>query len=748
MTENPQSTQTLSTMDARKARAMTKSIEGSVPFNSSPVVDDLIMPHMQSQSGLFDALDTSSGAIKRKDSFVDLGNNFVHYKGKDLPTYYAEKLDNCDNYLSALYPTNVELVPDNKSTMVGSTGIPPTQPTQPPPLTNTAWTQSALKLPPPAYKFGISDSPQAPDPRPFGVSPSPQALHPRPALTPFPPRHQMKHRTKHSSEAKQRQAGKCTTTASTEHQPGLQKDKKFLTFTRDLIQYLSQTDPWMEKLAKSVIKHCRERHQQNELGYENVTDATKRWLNRLFGHSIWETVEAHLTDSPETKHSKSETTGHKTLRTPGLVEGTGTPIVNPGVPGGDNDFRTSCGVKSVVGHTVKDAVDNLMAFHHSLTGPGKTSHNAIVESAGIPAVRGVYANPQMPPTTSNDVGRIQDQCKSTVKQNNSVIDLTVEEPEKPQGRLKDPARYDDDNVDRNQEDEDRDREYAAALQQQEYEATVGQEHEDMLSTIDGRSYLLVERILAAIEVLETEFRVGLDIQPIAKDEMVEIAERFIETHEQFGLAGKPTKIDLGYHNTWSSNLESIKTDGLLSKRDLRERSISTMKLSGAAFGDGVYTANYPHTFKNFGDVGLLVARLQGRMKRVGPHHYGGGMSGEYDTVVGNKRHRHRRRPTFPGEMPCFPDYDRYDEVVLQSSSQVLPLIKFSKDTSVEELDTLKECLQKVLDMVLGQSPHIAAKALRQQEREYQDRKDRIKNDLLLSNLNIDEGLEFMSFWNF
>ena len=120
------------------------------------------------------------------------------------------------------------------------------------------------------------------------------------------------------------------------------------------------------------------------------------------------------------------------------------------------------------------------------------------------------------------------------------------------------------------------------------------------------------------------------------------------------------------------------------------------------------------------------------------------MSGEYDTAVGNKRHRHRRRPRFPGGMPCFPggmpcfpggmpcfpDYDRYDEVVLQSSSQVLPLIKFSKDTSVEELDTLKECLQNVLDMVLGQSPHIAAKALKQQEREYQDRKDRIKNDLI------------------
>lgn len=512
----------------------------------------------------------------------------------------------------------------------------------------------------------------------------------------------------------------------------------------------------MEKEAKYVIKDCCERHERKELGYENVTAATKWWLNRHFGHSIWETVEAHLNNSPERKHSKSETTGHKTLRTPGLVEGTGTPAVNLGAPGGVYGFyipprrpdEPKGGVKSVVGDTVKDAVDSLMVFHHSLTGPGKTSHNAIVESAGIPAVRGVYANPQMPPTTSNDVGRIQDQCKSTVKQDNSVIDLTMEEPEKPQGRLKDPARYDDENIDRNQEDEVRDREYAAALQQQEYEATVGQEHEDMLSTIHGRSYLLVERILAAIEVLETEFRVGLDIQPIAKDEMVEIAERFIETHEQFGLAGKPTKIDLGYHNTWSSNLESIKTDGLLSKRDLRERSISTMRLSGAVFGDGVYTANYPHTFKNFGDVGLLVARLQGRIKRVGPHHYGGGMSGEYDTAVGNKRHRHRRRPSFPGEMPCFPDYDRYDEVVLQSSSQVLPLIKFSKDTSVEELDTLKECLQKVLDMVLGQSPHIAAKALMQQEREYQDRKDRIKNDLLLSNLNIDEGLEFMSFWNF
>ena len=44
----------------------------------------------------------------------------------------------------------------------------------------------------------------------------------------------------------------------------------------------------------------------------------------------------------------------------------------------------------------------------------------------------------------------------------------------------------------------------------------------------------------------------------------------------------------------------------------------TNTFHGAVFGDGVYCANNPDTFANYGDTCLLCAVMRGKERRIGP----------------------------------------------------------------------------------------------------------------------------------
>ena len=48
-------------------------------------------------------------------------------------------------------------------------------------------------------------------------------------------------------------------------------------------------------------------------------------------------------------------------------------------------------------------------------------------------------------------------------------------------------------------------------------------------------------------------------EPVAVDDMVEMAERMFEAQATFGLEQKPTLVDIGYHYTRNDNLERIQT---------------------------------------------------------------------------------------------------------------------------------------------------------------------------------------------
>lgn len=227
---------------------------------------------------------------------------------------------------------------------------------------------------------------------------------------------------------------------------------------------------------------------------------------------------------------------------------------------------------------------------------------------------------------------------------------------------------------------------AATLQRQE--TRLAEEEQQMLSDHAGRAFKFVEKVSTVCFSLTKEHG-DKGIEPVAQDQMVPMTENMLECQETFKQAKKNTKVDVGFHFTSESGLEHIQRDGLMTMED-RE---SNPKLNpqeagrkhGLAFGDGVYTGNVPAVIKRYGNVGMLVIRLQGKTKRISPNdveltgtlakpgcrvkpsvavgqkaiHEG------YDTVIGNK------------QWSTTPNRERYDEIVLLQSCQVVPVLKFN-----------------------------------------------------------------------
>ena len=229
----------------------------------------------------------------------------------------------------------------------------------------------------------------------------------------------------------------------------------------------------------------------------------------------------------------------------------------------------------------------------------------------------------------------------------------------------------------------------------------------MLSTHFGRACLFVQEVLRRVEFFKsTDPGIDSSFDAVARDDMVFLAEKTFVMQEHFRLAGKPTRVDLGYHYTNEASLESIKSNGLMSKRERDQSSISVSRNNGASYGDGVYTANNMFAFRKFGSVGLLVARLQGKTQRIiGKVGDRVEVGHDVDTLIGNKR----RVRNEAADTPAL-DADNYDEVVLYRSSQCLPLLRFHRSVvgsdgthaiepeSIMHVQTFQEELDKVVGM--------------------------------------------------
>ena len=275
---------------------------------------------------------------------------------------------------------------------------------------------------------------------------------------------------------------------------------------------------------------------------------------------------------------------------------------------------------------------------------------------------------------------------------------------------------------RNQKEES-DQALAHLLQQQEdkssTKADAKKEHEEMTNNITGKAYLLVQRIVALVENLKSLGEYSLlvtssSIQTVAVDDLVFLSERLLEQQQDYSksknyvLGGNgvatsarnsiPTYIDIGYHYTDSNNMHHIRTNGLMSKQERTDSNISATS-KGAVFGDGIYTANNPSNFSSYGNIGLVVARLQGTAVRV-PMDMGlarlvSGESPETDsanTIIGDK--------TAHGNH--WPSSDACHEFVLRKASQCLPMVKYdgsllSQPNGLKCIAYLHDELQKIID---------------------------------------------------
>ena len=159
-----------------------------------------------------------------------------------------------------------------------------------------------------------------------------------------------------------------------------------------------------------------------------------------------------------------------------------------------------------------------------------------------------------------------------------------------------------------------------------------------------------------------------EIHPVASDDMYGIAKRLFELQSVFAAQGKPCEVTLAYHYTKDRFVEGISQHGL----NVGQRG---------TFGPGIYCGNNACAFHKFGPIGFIVAILKGTCKSFSSDFRIGAKPDEtYNTVIGNKKHisvignkKYYDRRLIQRES----DMDFYDEIVLQESSQCVPLIQFN-----------------------------------------------------------------------
>ena len=256
--------------------------------------------------------------------------------------------------------------------------------------------------------------------------------------------------------------------------------------------------------------------------------------------------------------------------------------------------------------------------------------------------------------------------------------------------------------DNKDEIEEEDRKFAQSLHFQEKlmskKLADEQSQKAMMETNIGKAILLVERVVQLVESSEGECKIGL--RPVAKDDMVILAERLFAKQDEFKAKGINSKVDIGYHYTTEENMREIQVNGLMTKKDRIKNNID-VKTNGAVFGDGVYTANNPTSFKNFGSVGLIVARMQGKTIRIAERLDPTKHPKLPNTIIGDKKAKSLKewRP-----------YSLEHEIILQESSQCVPLIRYDKNVmlnhSIIEMHILTASIETIVDEIFnaGETP--------------------------------------------
>ncbi|KAG7365222.1 hypothetical protein IV203_038425 [Nitzschia inconspicua] len=128
--------------------------------------------------------------------------------------------------------------------------------------------------------------------------------------------------------------------------------------------------------------------------------------------------------------------------------------------------------------------------------------------------------------------------------------------------------------------------------------------------------------------------------------------KFLHKRQQLKNAGRPYEVKVAFHYTKQCNMVGIKTEGLLLSK-ARDSSV---------FGTGIYVANNPYAFRFHGGKGIMVLILAGSQTQTFIRNTERNDNTKFDSFVGNKH--------------CNASTHFFQETILTSSEQVLPLFHF------------------------------------------------------------------------
>jgi hypothetical protein len=157
---------------------------------------------------------------------------------------------------------------------------------------------------------------------------------------------------------------------------------------------------------------------------------------------------------------------------------------------------------------------------------------------------------------------------------------------------------------------------------------------DFAGIDDDLPSLFVERVQATVKQVKLKDALSYS-DTIESIVAKNVLTRLFTAREEFRQAGKPIKVDTGYHYTRKKNMDSIQINGLMNRSEMASWKIDTAS-NGACFGQGIYTAANPFLFRSYGDLGLMVARLPGDNKIYTKTSHGHGDQGRSSTLMARR----------------------------------------------------------------------------------------------------------------
>ena len=174
-----------------------------------------------------------------------------------------------------------------------------------------------------------------------------------------------------------------------------------------------------------------------------------------------------------------------------------------------------------------------------------------------------------------------------------------------------------------------------------------------------------------------------------------IAKQFMRCREDFRFSNKPNLVKVGFHYTRTrgkrkgkGTVENIRCCGLRPSNGADR----------AYFGSGIYLGENPHAFSTYGDTCILVLYISGTVLNLGKQ----GKSDTHqdvDSFRGNKLSKRTR--LWPRFRP--PKTKYFDEIIVQSTRQVLPVFAFPRSTvnNADRLHLFHKQVQELVDRTIN-----------------------------------------------